>query len=95
MISVNKLKQLKKESAFEAIRKEMGWSVAKFYAIPREPPSASKLPIYDREHVRNAMARFSLIKGVSPEEKKKAVKKILAAAKKFGIDASGFAAKYA
>jgi hypothetical protein len=95
MLSRSGNETLAKVSDFEAIRKKLDMSVGEFYAIPREPPSASKLPIYDEPHLRNAMARFSQIKGVTPEEKAKAVKRIIAKAKKFGIDPSGFAAKYA
>jgi uncharacterized protein len=47
-----------------------------------------KLPIHDADHVRNALARFDQTEGLG--DKKAAVKaKIMAAAKKFGIDASG------
>jgi hypothetical protein len=38
-------------SAFERIRKRMGKSVGEFYAVPRDPPSSSKLPIFDISHV--------------------------------------------
>jgi len=44
-----------------------------------------KLPIHDEGHARNALARFGQTKGI-PADKKDAVwKKIVAAAKKFGI----------
>ena len=78
----------KKVSNFEEIRKKMKMSVEEFYAIPRDPPSASKLPIFDAAHVRNAIARFNQVEGVTPEEKKKAWAKILKAAKKFKIEVS-------
>ncbi|MHA1866469.1 MAG: DUF6582 domain-containing protein [Candidatus Heimdallarchaeaceae archaeon] len=81
--------EMKQVSNFEEIRKKMGMSVDEFYAIPRDPPSASKLPIFDAAHVRNALARFNQVKGVSEEEKKKAISKIKSAAKKFGIKISG------
>lgn len=77
-------------TAMEAKRKELGMSVDEFYAIPADPPSESKLPIFDAAHVRNAMARFNQLKGVSAEEKATAKKKIIAAAKKFDIDTSNF-----
>lgn len=72
-------------AAFEKIRKEKGMSPEEFYAIPMEPASASKLPIYDAAHVRNALARINQIKGVSESELTKAIGKIKAAAKKFNI----------
>jgi len=83
-----KEEELKKVTNFEEIRKRLGMSVDEFYAIPRDPPSASKLPIFDAAHVRNAIARFNQVKGVSEAEKKKAWAKIKKAAKKFGIKIS-------
>lgn len=44
------------------------------------------LPIPDESHVRNAMARFNQTEFESAADKEKARKKILAAAKKHGID---------
>jgi len=46
------------------------------------------LPIHDKAHVRNAMARFNQTQFESPEKKKAAARKILAAAKKYGIEVS-------
>lgn len=51
-------------------------------------PSTWKLLIHDAAHVRNALARFNQVQGLSKEEKDAAYKKILAAAKKFGIKVS-------
>lgn len=62
----------------------------KTFAFPKQ----EKMPLNDAEHVRAAMSRFSQVKGVTPEEKKTAYNKILRAAKKFGIDATGFKSKY-
>ena len=50
--------------------------------------STWKLPIHDASHVRNALARFNQVKGLSEGQKKSAYRKILAAAKKFGIKVS-------
>ena len=75
----------------EEKREELGMSVSEFYAIPKDPPSESKLPIFDAAHTRNALARFNQVQGVSAEEKATAKRKILAKAKKFGIDAKGLA----
>ena len=52
------------------------------YAFPDE----RKEPRNDASHVRNAIARFDQVKGVSEEERKKAFARIKAAAKKFGVD---------
>ena len=77
-------------SAFERIRKRLGMSVSEFYAVPRDPPSSSKLPIFDKAHVRNAMARFNQTDFNSKEEREKAKRKIMAKAKKFGIEVKEF-----
>ncbi len=52
------------------------------YAFPKE----RKEPIEDESHVRNAIARFDQVKGVSDDEKDEAWKRIKAAAKKFGVE---------
>ena len=57
-------------------------------------PKQKKMPLNDAAHVRNAMARFGQVKGVTAEEKRTAYNKIIRAAKKFGIDATGFKKKY-
>jgi len=44
------------------------------------------LPIHDEEHVRNAIARFNQTKFESAAAKEKARRKILAAAKRHGIE---------
>ena len=57
-----------------------------------------KEPLNNASHVRNAIARFDQVKGVSAAEKKTALGKIKTAAKKFGVkmtpaSASGLAKK--
>ena len=92
---VNKSVELKaKITNFEEKRKKLGMSVEEFYAAPRDPPSSSALPIFDAAHVRNAMARFNQTHFRNLEEKKKAYRKILRAAKKFGINSKNFEEKY-
>jgi len=81
----NSQEDLAKVTAMEAKRKELGMTVGEFYAIPRDPPSESKLPIFDAAHVRNALARFGQLKNVTDDEKRIAKTKIAKAAKKFGI----------
>ena len=44
------------------------------------------LPIHDEEHVRNAIARFNQTAFESVEAKEKARRKVLAAAKRHGIE---------
>ena len=51
------------------------------YAFPEE----RKEPLNNASHVRNAIARFDQVKGVSAAEKKAALGKIKKAAKKFGV----------
>lgn len=82
---INNSQDLAKVTAMEAKRKELGMTVGEFYAIPRDPPSASKLPIFDAAHVRNALARFGQLKDVTEDEKRIAKTKIAKAAKKFNI----------
>jgi hypothetical protein len=52
------------------------------YAFPKE----RKEPLDDASHVRNAIARFDQVKGVSDEEREQAFHRIKAAAKKYGVD---------
>jgi len=52
------------------------------YAFPKE----RKEPLEDASHVRNAIARFDQVKGVSDEERDEAWKRIKAAAKKYGVE---------
>ncbi len=51
-------------------------------------PDEEKEPLNDAAHVRNAIARFNQVKGVSENERKEAWKRIEAAAKKFGVEIS-------
>ncbi|MBC7573147.1 MAG: hypothetical protein H7244_02305 [Herminiimonas sp.] len=45
-----------------------------------------KEPLEDASHVRNALARFDQVEGVTDAERDAAWKKIQAAAKKFGVE---------
>jgi hypothetical protein len=49
-------------------------------------PTERKEPIEDAAHVRNAIARFNQVEGVSEGERDEAWQRILAAARKFGVD---------
>ncbi|MFW5902407.1 MAG: DUF6582 domain-containing protein [archaeon] len=80
----------KKLEGFEEIRKEKGMSPSEFYAAPRDPPSESKLPIHDKEHIKNAMSRFNQTDFKDEEEKKKAKRKIISAARDKDIDIEKF-----
>jgi hypothetical protein len=52
------------------------------FAFPKE----RKEPLEDASHVRNAIARFNQVKGVSDDERDAAWKRIKAAAKKFDVE---------
>ena len=49
-------------------------------------PNERKEPLVDAEHVRNAVARFDQVEGVTDAERDEAWKHILDAAKKFGVE---------
>jgi len=49
-------------------------------------PEQRKEPLKDASHVRNAIARFNQVDGVSDAERDEAWKRIKAAAKKFGVE---------
>lgn len=55
--------------------------------------SSWKLPIHDEEHIRAALARFNQAE-LPSSEKSKVARRIVTAAKKKGIDTSGFEKKY-
>ena len=54
------------------------------YAFPKE----RKEPIHDASHVRNAIARFNQVEGVSDEERDAAWRRIKQAADKHGVEVS-------
>ena len=54
------------------------------FAFPKE----RKEPLENASHVRNAVARFNQVEGVSDSERDAAWKRIEAAAKKFGVELS-------
>ena len=51
------------------------------FAFPKE----EKEPLNDAAHVRNAIARFNQVEGVTDAERDAAWKRILSAAEKFGV----------
>lgn len=52
------------------------------FAFPKE----RKEPIENASHVQDALARFDQVENVSNKERDEAWKRILAAAKKYGVD---------
>jgi hypothetical protein len=55
---------------------------AQTFAFPKE----RKEPLNDARHVRNAIARFDQVEGVSDTEREAAWRRIKTAAKKFGVE---------
>ena len=51
-------------------------------------PKQRKEPLNDARHVRNAIARFDQVEGVSMAERHAAWRRIRAAARKFGVEVS-------
>ena len=72
----------KKQSPGELSTDERNSLSDSTYAFPKE----RKEPLENASHVRNAIARFDQVKGVSEPEKKAAFKRIKSAAKKFGVE---------
>jgi hypothetical protein len=54
------------------------------FAFPKE----RKEPLTDARHVRNAIARFNQVEGVSDAERDQAWKRIVAAAKRYDVEVS-------
>lgn len=55
---------------------------AKQFAFPQQ----RKEPLEDASHVRNAIARFKQVQGITDHERDEAWKHIRSAAKKFGVE---------
>ncbi len=72
-------------------RSDEGLSTAEKDRLPTEEfafPKERKEPLSDARHVRNAIARFDQVEGVSDAERDKAWQRILAAARHYGVDVS-------
>ena len=70
-------------------RKTQGLSTAEENRMPESTfafPEERKEPLTDAAHVRNAIARFDQVEGVSDAERAAAWRRIKAAAKKFGVE---------
>ena len=52
------------------------------FAFPKE----RKEPLNDARHVRNAIARFDQVEGVSDKEREAAWRRIRSAARKYGVE---------
>jgi hypothetical protein len=72
-------------------RSEEGLSTAEKDRLPEDEfafPEERKEPLTDARHVRNAIARFDQVEGVSDAERDRAWQRILAAAKRYNVDVS-------
>ena len=63
-------------------QKERDELPSKEFAFPKE----EKEPLEDASHVRNAIARFNQVQGVTDAERDAAWKRIQSAAKKFDVE---------
>jgi hypothetical protein len=72
-------------------REGEGMSTAEKDKLPEDEfafPEERKEPLTDARHVRNAIARFDQVEGVSDAERDRAWKRILAAAKRYDVEVS-------
>ncbi len=72
-------------------RSSEGLSTAEKYELGSQEfafPAERKEPLTDARHVRNAIARFDQVEGVSDKERDQAWKRILAAAKRYDVEVS-------
>jgi hypothetical protein len=72
-------------------KKKSGLSTKEKNRLPRKVfafPDERKEPLTDAKHVRNAIARFDQVEGVTDAERDKAWKRIRRAAKKFDVEVS-------
>jgi hypothetical protein len=76
-------KDVPKQSQGMSTAEENDLSKSEF-AFPKE----RKEPLTDARHVRNAIARFNQVEGVSDSERDQAWRRIKAAAKRYDVDVS-------
>jgi hypothetical protein len=72
----------------KAARRSQALSTAEQNDLPASQfafPKERKEPLTDARHVRNAIARFDQVEGVSNTERDRAWKRIQAAAKRYGV----------
>jgi hypothetical protein len=91
--NIEKAREVQSERAHgeDIPRSSEGLSTAEKDRLPDEEfafPSERKEPLSDAAHVRNAIARFDQVEGVSDEERDRAWQRIRAAASKYGVHIS-------
>jgi len=67
-----------------AARRNLKTASPTVFAFPKE----RKEPLDDARHVRNAVARFDQVEGVTDKEREAAWRRIRAAARRFGVHIS-------
>ena len=91
--NIEKAREVQSERAHgqDVPRETEGLSTAEKDRLPTDEfafPNERKEPLTDARHVRNAIARFDQVEGVSDAERDKAWQRILAAAKRYNVDVS-------
>jgi len=91
--NIGKAREVQSERAkgVKVPRQGEGMSTAQKDKLPDKEfafPKERKEPLTDARHVRNAIARFDQVEGVSDAERDRAWKRILSAAKRHGVDVS-------
>src|SRR5580692_2809342 len=91
--NIEKAREVQSERAHgqDVPRETEGLSTAEKDRLPADEfafPRERKEPLTDAQHVRNAIARFDQVEGVSDAERDQALQRILAAAKRYDVDVS-------
>jgi hypothetical protein len=91
--NIQKAREVQSERAHGARipRQTKGLSTAEQDRLPDKDfafPKERKEPLVDARHVRNAIARFDQVEGITDAERDKAWKRIMKAAKQFDVDVS-------
>ena len=91
--NIEKAREVQSERAHgqDVPRETEGLSTAEKDRLPADEfafPRERKEPLTDARHVRNAVARFDQVEGVSDAERDQAWQRILAAAKRYDVDVS-------
>ena len=91
--NIEKAREVQSERAHgeDIPRSSEGLSTAEKDRLPDSDfafPEQRKEPLSDAAHVRNAIARFDQVEGVTDEERDRAWKRIRAAAAKYDVDIS-------
>jgi len=83
--------QSRRATGQRVARRTSGLSAQQRYRMHTETfafPKERKEPLNDARHVRNAIARFDQVEGVSDQERDAAWRRIRAAARKYGVEVS-------